>query len=137
MASIAPLRESDESRRCRWLRYGRRPWFIAGISVGLIALVCITLWKMRSEDELPDIGDPFDVPVALRPVDLPDEQNAYAVYATAHAGPVVLPADWTFAWRDFKAMTWSSSGEAVRAFVDQKRMALEKWRVGSERPDAL
>jgi hypothetical protein len=45
----------------------------------------------------------------------------------------MLPA----AWDDFKTMTWSSAGQAVRAFVDQKRMALEKWRVGSERPDAL
>jgi hypothetical protein len=137
MASIAPLRESDESRRCRWFRYGRRQWFIAGISVGLIALVCVALWQMWSEDELPDIGDPFDVPVALRPVDLPDDQNAYAVYATAHAGRVMLPAAWTFAWSDFKAMTWSSAGQDVRVFVDQKRTALEKWRVGSERPDAL
>jgi hypothetical protein len=74
---------------------------------------------------------------ALRPVDLPDDQNAYAVYATAHPGPVILPAAWTFTLADFKTMTWSRAGQAVRAFVDQKRMALEKWRVGSERPDAL
>ena len=107
MASIAPLRESDESRRCRWLWYGRRQWFIAGISVGLIALVCVVLWQMWSEDELPDIGDPFDVPVALRPVDLPDDQNAYAVYATAHPGPVILSAACTFTLADFKTMTWS------------------------------
>ena len=34
-------------------------------------------------------------------------------------------------------MTWSSAGPDVRTFVEQKRTALEKWRVGSERPDAL
>jgi hypothetical protein len=137
MASMTPPRESDESRRCRLLRYVRGHRLTVGISVGLIALVCVAIWRMWSVDELPDIGDPFDVAEALRPVDLPDEQNAYAVYATAHPGPVMLPAAWTFSLDDFKTMTWSSAGQDVRAFVDEKQMALEKWRVGSERADAL
>ena len=118
---MAPPRESDESRRCRRLRYVGGHRLAVGISVGSSALVCVAILRMWSVDELPDIGDPFDVAEALRPVDLPDDQNAYAVYATARPGPVILPAAWTFTLDDFKTMTWSRAGQAVRAFVDQKR----------------
>jgi hypothetical protein len=61
MASMAPPRESDESRRCRRLRYVRGHRLAVGISVGSSALVCVAILRMWSVDELPDIGDPFDV----------------------------------------------------------------------------
>jgi hypothetical protein len=106
-----------------------------GVSVGLIGLLCVSIWRLRSLDELPDIGDPFDVTEALRPVDLPDEQNAYAVYATANTGRLQLGK--AFPKADFRTLTWSKAGPELRAFVEQQRPALEKWRMGSERPDAL
>jgi hypothetical protein len=124
-----------QPRRFRWLRsrLGRR--LAIGISVGLIALVGVAIWRTWTADELPDIGDPFDVAEALRPIDLPDDQNAYAVYAT-------IPSSRTPFWKafpnvDFKTLTWSKAGPELRAFVEQERSAMEKWREGSERPDAL
>ena len=61
MASIAPHKECDKSKRRRWLPRVRGQWLTAGIAVGLLVLVSIAIWRMWSVDELPDIGDPFDV----------------------------------------------------------------------------
>ncbi len=124
-----------QPRRFRWLRsrLGRR--LAMGISFGLIAFVGVAVWRMWSTDDLPDIGDPFDVAEALRRVNLPDDQNAYAVYAT-------IPSSRSSPWKvfpnvDFSTLTWSVAKSEIRAFVEQQRPSLEKWREGSDRPDAL
>ncbi len=103
--------------------------------VGLALILGISVWRIRTLGGLPDIGDPFAVVEALRPVEIPDEQNAYAGYATAHPGPVRLPKE--FPRGDFKNLTWAKTNPTVRTFVEQERPALENWRVASERPDAL
>ncbi len=121
----------------RWLRSRLARRLALGVSVGFLVLICVAIWRKWGADDLPDIGDPFDVAEALRPVNLPDEQNAYAVYATSYPGRVEFPANWTLTTVNFKGMTWTTAGQAVRAFVDEKRPALEKWRVACERPDAL
>src|SRR2546423_1725355 len=76
---------SNESGRLRNLdgAPGRR--LVIGISLGLIGLVGITIWRMGSLDGLPDVGDPFDVSEARRPVEIPDADNAFEAYAAAHA----------------------------------------------------
>ena len=92
--STKSMSEPSESARPpgllrRWLGVG---WRLAvGIAVGLALFLGMAIWQIRSLDELPDIGDPFDVAEALRPVDLPDEQNAYVVYATAHPSRFQFP----------------------------------------------
>ena len=117
----------------RWLSRGRL--LAVGMVVGLAVFLGIAIWQIRGLDGLPEVGDPFDVAEALRPVDLPDEKNAYVVYATAHPGHFQFPKG--LSTIDFKTLTWSKAGPEVRAFVDQKRPAMERWRLGSERPDAL
>ena len=104
------------------------------VVAGLATVTAVSIWRIRSLDGLPDVGDPFDVAAALRPIDLPDEQNAYVAYAAADSVRFRWPQE--LAKVDFKTLTWSS-GQSVRDFVDQKRPALELWREGSERPDAL
>ncbi len=117
----------------RWFSGG---WRLAvGIAAGLAVFLGIAVWQIRNLDGLPDVGDPFDVAESLRPVDLPDEQNAYVVYATAHPGRFQFPK--ALHNVDIKTLTWSKAGPEVRAFVEQKRPALDQWRVGSERRDAL
>jgi hypothetical protein len=126
-----PARPPGISRR--WLSGGRR--LAVGIAVGLAVFLGIAVWQIRSLEGLPDVGDPFDVSESLQLVDLPDDQNAYVVYATAHPGRFQFPKGLTTV--DFKALTWSKAGPEVRSFVEQKRPALDQWRLGSERPDAL
>ena len=69
---------------------GRR--LALGVAVGFIALIGGTIWKMRSLDGLPDVGDPFDVAEMRRPVEIPDADNAFVAYAAA-SRKLVHPAD--------------------------------------------
>ncbi len=83
---------SGISRRFRWLPSspGRRLAIV--VFVGLSTFVGVTIWRMRSLDGLPDVGDPFDVAEALRPVEIPDADNAFVAYAAAHR-QLVKPAE--------------------------------------------
>ncbi len=95
------------------------------------------LWisGIRRLDELPDVGDPFDIAEARRPIVIPDSDNAYVLYAQARPSPFSLPA--TVSHVDFDSLTWSKADNNVRAFAAEQRPALELWRQGSERPDAI
>src|SRR5262249_41126509 len=108
--------------------------------LGLLALFAgISIWRIRTADLLPDIGDPFDVALALRPVVIPDHENAFAACAEARIPVAAAPPDlWDAAWKcRIDALSWSSAKPEVRAFQQNHRAALEVWREGSERTDAL
>ena len=125
----------------------RSRWLVIGLLLGLIALVGIPIWRMHSLDGLPDVGDPFDVIEARRPIDLPDADNALAAYAVAGhiletpSNPIDLHR-WNVVYRaaldgDIKVLTWSSSSSDIRVFLKAKRQALDTWREGSHRRDGL
>ena len=61
MAATAQTRVTDRSRRFPWLTGGMGRRLAIGVALGWIVLVGVTIWRMRSLDELPDVGDPFDV----------------------------------------------------------------------------
>ena len=85
MAMTAKPTASNGSRWPRWLTSGRGRRLAIGVAVGWIALVGVTIWRMQSLDGLPDVGDPFDVTEARRPVEIPDADNAFVAYAAAKA----------------------------------------------------
>jgi hypothetical protein len=93
------------------------------------------MWRVRALDGLPDVGDPFDVAAALRPIEISDEDNAYVAYSEARR----LLARVTGTVRQFNwvKVTWSAAGPELRAYLESNRPALEAWRAGTERPDAL
>ena len=93
------------------------------------------VWRMRSVDDVPDVGDPFDVDVASRPVFVSDIDNAYVSYCEARRMLTTLPVatprvDWV-------KLTWAKAGTNVRAYLEENLQALDVWREGAERPDAL
>ncbi|MFI5456812.1 MAG: hypothetical protein ACHRXM_15300 [Isosphaerales bacterium] len=90
-------------------------------------------------DELPDVGDPFDVAEARRPIMISDEDNAYVAYAAAHIKSQDAPtAFWDGLWKGKDgALTWSKAEPGVLDFLKKNRAALEIWRAGSERPDSF
>ncbi len=111
-------------------------WLLAAwIAFGLATILGVSIWGVRSLRGLPDVGDPFDVAAARRPIAIADKDNAYVAYAAADAGGFRIPAG--LAKVDFKALTWSEAGPDVREFLGQNRSVLAIWREGSERPDAL
>ncbi len=88
---------------------------------------------------LPDIGDPFDV-AAFETVRVPDDRNAFLVYAEATS-----LCDRAF--RSFREahpdsvggkmpLEWAKADQPWRDHLADQRANLELWRVGSERPDA-
>src|SRR4051812_137801 len=84
METTAQPTASKGPSRFRWLTGGPGRRLAFGVAVGWIAFVGVTIWRMRSLDGLPDIGDPFDVAEARRPVEIPDADNAFVAYAAAH-----------------------------------------------------
>jgi hypothetical protein len=139
---------SDRPRRCRRPTGGRAQLLTIGVSLGLIAVVGVTIWRARSLDGLPDVGDPFDVAEARRTVELPDADNAFVAYAAAarqklmNPGNPIHKARWQSLYDavwvgEIKALTWSSAEPAIRDYLEDKRAAIEIWREGSRRRDAL
>jgi hypothetical protein len=128
-------------------RRGRGRWLAIGVLLGLISLVCITIWRMRSLDDLPDVGDPFDVAGMRQPIVLPDSDNAFVAYAAARQLLVIPPnpADEdryclianAVADGEIKPLTWASATLEIRSYLNAKRAALDLWREGSGRRDAL
>src|SRR5262245_23246920 len=49
----------------------------------LAVLGGISVWRMRSLGDLPDIGDPFDMEFVRRPIVISDRDNAFEAYARA------------------------------------------------------
>ena len=83
---------------------------------------------------------------ARRPVEIPDAGNAFVAYAAAHK--LVDPTNSIDEARrelfsealwdgDIKRLTWSSALPGLREYLEAKRAALEVWRDGSRRRDAV
>ena len=114
--------------------------FVALVVVSLLALLAgISVWRMRSANELPDIGDPFDITLALRPIAIPDRDNAFAAYAKGRIDSRVAPPElWDATWNcRIDALSWSKAKPEVRAFQQSNLATLQIWRDGSERADAV
>ncbi len=119
-------------------RSGRtgRFWRMAGATaVALAAILSVLIWRLRSLEGIPDVGDPFDVAAARQPIPIPDDENAYLLYAEARGQFTRPPA--SLSKVDLAALSWSKSGQAIRDYLEQNRAAMETWRRASERPDGL
>jgi hypothetical protein len=94
----------------------------------LAIFVALITWQLTSLRGLPDIGDPFDV-AAFSAVQVRDEDNAYVLYRQAaekyRHRESAFPAD------------WKTATEADKQWLEENREALDLWRRGTERPDAL
>ncbi len=91
---------------------------------------------------LPDIGDPFDVAAFIEESHVSDEDNAFVLYRKARTllkpwewptdeypdGP---PAGFGNNWR------WADAEPPLRLWLEANAMALDVWKSGTERPQAL
>jgi hypothetical protein len=128
-ATVAPPRAAGGLSRGRLL---------AGVvSVALAAIMGTSIWRLQSVDGIPDMGDPFDVAAALRPIPLADDENAYVLYGEAKARFVRVPASMSQLIPTLKTLTWPKASPAIRDYLEQNRAAMESWRKGSERSEAL
>ena len=94
-----------------------------------------SIWRMRSLDELPDVGDPFDLAKAREWVVMSEDDNAYAKYKDARSKLTRFTS--AIAQGVRAAPTWSKAGTSVRDYLEKNGGALEEWREGTERADAM
>ena len=74
-------------------------------------------------------------PTAQRPLIVAEADNAFVLYEAAEAKLGKPPEQLQQA--ELNAMLWARMGPEVRSFLEQNRQALELWRSGTNRPDAL
>ncbi len=115
-----------------WLGKGRLRW---AVGAALFALLILWIWTVLNLNGLPDVGDPFDVAAARRPIVVDDSDNAYVLFAQAKGKQSRYTA--ALAKLDLTTLVWSKAGAAMREYLEKNREALDLWRAGSERPDAL
>jgi hypothetical protein len=100
---------------------------IAGVA--LAASTAFLTWWMTTLTGLPDVGDPFDVAsFAEKPV--PDDDNAFTLYREA-TRLVDQESELDFTY------DWPTAGPEPKAWLERNRRALEVWRRGTERDQAL
>jgi hypothetical protein len=116
-------------------RTGRRYVLALAISIAFIAVPAVWMQGVRSLNGLPDVGDPFDVTEARRMIVVPDSENAYVLYDQAMLNLTKRPA--ALGRANLKDLSWSKAEPSVCAYVEENRPALEIWRRGAERPDAI
>ena len=110
-----------------------------GILATLI-LVFPSAWWATQLWGLPDIGDPFDVAAFEAEGRVSDDRNAFLPYAEATSKSHAR-------WKGFQgrhpdsarkmALEWAKADQPWRDHLADQREALDLWRAGSERPDAL
>ncbi len=141
MTRLAGVRRSFPTFRLivvpfRWIGRSKRRICIAILTV-LAMIAAPPLWWWTQLWGLPDIGEPFDVS-AFWAFTIPDERNAFVLYREA--------ADRFKPWDpgrkvagntvDLKA-SWSKAIPELRQWLEENREAMELYRQGTERPDAL
>lgn len=125
---LAPARLLERTR-------GRKRVALIGLYCVIIAFLALLLWRESRATGLPDIGDPFD-PGPVYAIHVPDEQNAFVLYAKANAK---AQRDSVTERRLLNApYAWPAATDAEGlAFIKSNEEALAIWREGCERPDAL
>ena len=120
----------------RWVFRSRRRVVIA-TSLLLAILLAPPLWWSIQLMGLPDVGDPYDVE-AFRSFTIPDESNAFVLYREAadRLKPWVEPGNPKDRRID-RRFPLSKADPTVRRWVEDNREAMEIYRRGTERPDAL
>jgi hypothetical protein len=95
------------------------------------------LWWSIQLVGLPDIGEPFDG-AAFRALTIPADRNAFVLYGQAAARLEPLEQSATSKDKPIDLLVrWSKALPEVRRWVEANREALDLYRQGAERPDAL
>jgi hypothetical protein len=113
---------------------GRRRLVLAFAYSLIVLLVGVLFWRESRLAGLPDVAIPFDTKRLLA-LTVPDERNAFVLYRQAG---LKLKRDQTIERRIFgMPYAWPKKDEAAQAFLKSNDGAVDLWKKGSDRPDAL
>jgi hypothetical protein len=118
--------------RKRSLRSRLRRWHFVVPSILFVLLLLSAVgyrhWRLS---RVPDIGDRFPVSEIFKP--LPDEENAFLLFAEAHTLlKEVAEAD-SEQYLDEELDGWDSTATLLNKYLELNRPALEKWREATEK----
>jgi hypothetical protein len=126
--------QGEISPRIPRIRLGRRR-VLGAFGAAFLAILVIGIWGLLNVYGLPDVGDPFDVATARRPIYVDDSDNAYVLFAQAKGKQSTFTA--ALSKLELTTLVWAKAGAEIRDYLEKNHEALELWRAGSERPDAL
>ncbi|MDA0832578.1 MAG: hypothetical protein O2955_00515 [Planctomycetota bacterium] len=110
----------------------------AAVIVGLI--VSPFAYFQHLVNQIPDIGDPFDVE-AFGTVKIVDEENGWLDYEAAYKMLTPLPdipgRDIQKEYDEALDNGWQVATDVIREWVADNRPALARWKQGTEKPDFL
>lgn len=115
-------------------------------AAGLLATIAapIVWWSIQLTG-LPDVGEPFDVPAFLS-ARIPDDRNAFVLYRLAAdrlrpidaaSPPMDLRFEGYSRWSQERQARWPRALPIIRRWLEENREAMELFRRGTERPDAM
>lgn len=138
--SAADDHSHEQPRRSHW-----RAWI--WLLLLLFGLLLAPVFYFQAQvAAIPDIGEPFDVQAYQSHV-VPDEENAFTLYR--EAAQQLVPLERAFpndeprqnaAFESIEAALkqgWGAASADLRGWLELNRGALEIWRQGTERADAI
>lgn len=127
---LAPLRWLERSRGWR-----RRLLIVVYLMIGLV--LAFFAWWGASFNNLPDVGEPFDVAKFMAESQVPESEDAFVLYRKAAA--VLKDAPILHNWEEMYGAQiggWKKAKADLRVWVPANREALALWREGTTRPGA-
>lgn len=114
-----------------WLR----PVVALPLMLAVLLLLSPFLVRAWHLSQVPDIADPFDVEAFLSET-VDDKDNAFVDY---HAARALFVSDSSLTDEERQQLEhgWEKASPAVRAWVDTNLPALNRWRIGTEKNDAI
>src|SRR5262249_22649867 len=110
------LRTEGATAAAKPRRVRRTILLVVGLLLVLITVAVVVRRQFWSSEDLPDVGDPFDVAEVHRLVNIPDADNAFVAYAAAHHKLGAFNS--VIANVDFGSLGWSNAAPAVREFLE-------------------
>ncbi len=135
MGNSTALLDSSVPCEMKRVRLTRFRLVVLAVLAAFVAVAGTFVMRLRNVGDLPNVGDPFDVARAQRPVLVPDDLNAYVSYSLARQLRIRAPA--ALSRVKLATLTWADAGAIGHDYLEQNRPALLAWRAGTERPDAL
>jgi hypothetical protein len=126
----------NKTRFERFLLWALNPKVAVPLLIVVVLLAAPFIYRSSQLAGLPDIGDPFDVE-AFGTVEISDDENAFIEYIDATALLVLTAIEPHTALEKVQAAGWSAADEEIRSLLDDNRAAMNVWREGTRKPDAL
>ncbi len=133
--ALSPDENLSDPPNWRHWTWWLRP--IVALPLMLFVLLLLSPFLVRGWHlaKVPDIADPFDVEAFLSET-VDDKDNAFVDYHAARA-LFVSDTSLTDDEREELEAGWEKTSPPVRAWVDANLPALNRWRTGTEKTDAI